>query len=110
MKNMSGQNKIKQYVRASERLEYGYGAKGQNSERSLVRPLGFDTCALSLQRFVDPVLTPGGNVYDIVALVPWIAKHHTDPVSGEVRWFLFDLLLFSCSHDVHENHKCRLCL
>lgn len=80
---MSGQNKVKQFLRASERVEYGMGGKQAQSERSLLRPLGFDTCALTLQPFKDPVMTPSGAVYDLVALVPWIVAHKTDPATGE---------------------------
>lgn len=60
---MSGQNKVKQYVRASEMAEYGMGGKASNaSERSLFRPLAFDTCALTMQPFKDPVMSPSGAV------------------------------------------------
>ena len=61
---MSGQNKVKQYVRASERSEYGMGGKASNAaERSLFIPLSFDACALTMQPFKDPVMAPSGAVY-----------------------------------------------
>jgi peptidyl-prolyl cis-trans isomerase-like protein 2 len=59
------------------------GGKVAAQERSLFRPLPFNCCALTMQPFQNPVMTPSGAVFDIVALVPWITTHKTDPTTGD---------------------------
>ena len=77
----SSQNKVKQYETATERR----GAKlARESERSMFQPLQFDHCALSLQRFENPVLSNVSHyVFDITNLVPFVQQHKQDPITGE---------------------------
>ncbi|QIW95094.1 hypothetical protein AMS68_000612 [Peltaster fructicola] len=47
------------------------------------KKLPFNYCALSLQPFEHPVCTSDGNVFDLTNIIPWLNKHHTNPVNGE---------------------------
>jgi peptidyl-prolyl cis-trans isomerase-like protein 2 len=48
----------------------------------------FDFCNLTMQTFEDPycVLDPVDNtclIFDLLAIVPYIKKHHKNPITGE---------------------------
>lgn len=45
--------------------------------------LPFNFCAASLQPFKHPVCTKDGTIFDIEVITSWLAKHHTNPVTGE---------------------------
>lgn len=44
--------------------------------------LPFNYCALSLQPFEHPVCTSQGTIFDLTNILPWLKKHHTNPVDG----------------------------
>ncbi|KZO96260.1 peptidylprolyl isomerase-like protein 2 [Calocera viscosa TUFC12733] len=62
----------------------GFRAKPTGSD---LQQLPFDSCALSLQPFDNPVVVREpdgtGNVFDLMNIVPWIKRHRTNPVTGK---------------------------
>ncbi|KAI8928192.1 hypothetical protein BC831DRAFT_397802 [Entophlyctis helioformis] len=80
-----GKKSDKMYISRSEwQTDFGcvkVGAKPL-ARGSLFKRLPFSCCALSLLPFETPVCSPAGTVYDLLAIVPWIARHASDPVSG----------------------------
>lgn len=62
----------------------GGGALVSTGEDGGTRVLPFDTCALSLQPFKDPVLDRrDGTCFERTRLVPWLKVYGINPVSGE---------------------------
>lgn len=45
--------------------------------------LPFNFCAVSLQPFSHPVCTADGTIFDLTHILPWLAKHGTNPVDGQ---------------------------
>ncbi|CAF2984485.1 unnamed protein product, partial [Rotaria sp. Silwood2] len=41
------------------------------------------TCPITLQVFRDPVIAKDGHVYERAAIVKWIEKHGTSPLTRE---------------------------
>jgi peptidyl-prolyl cis-trans isomerase-like 2 len=70
-------SKDKLFVRQSELRSSKPSASGGEEEA-----LPFDACFLSLAPFVHPVGTRLGTVYDLANIVPYVKKHHRDPVLG----------------------------
>ena len=75
-----GKGTDKLFVTASEWSLMG-GAKKRNAGGEFKR-LPISHCALSLQPFETPVCTPEGTVYEAMNIIPWIRKHHSNPVDG----------------------------
>ena len=48
-----------------------------------MQKLPFSHCALSLVPFESPMLAPDGSVFDVAQIVPFVRKHHKNPVTGE---------------------------
>ncbi|TIB42193.1 hypothetical protein E3P86_00456 [Wallemia ichthyophaga] len=47
------------------------------------KPLPFDCCALSLAPFENPVMIKEtGTVFDLINILPYIRKYHSNPASG----------------------------
>lgn len=76
-------SKDRMFITATE-WAVKYGGKKHGSRGGQSRPLPFDHCALSLAPFHTPVLLPNdtGVVFDLENIVPYLQKHHCDPVSG----------------------------
>jgi peptidyl-prolyl cis-trans isomerase-like 2 len=62
-----------------------YGGKKRKATGSEIRPLPFDHCALSLSPFAVPVMLSNntGVVFEFENIVPYLRKHHCDPVTGD---------------------------
>ncbi|KAK4018138.1 hypothetical protein OUZ56_000208 [Daphnia magna] len=63
-----------------------YGGKkpvNPNSASASFRRLPFDHCALSLQLFENPLCDTEGHVFDLLAIVPYLKKYKTNPVTGK---------------------------
>ena len=43
----------------------------------------FGICPIKLEYMKHPVLTPSGNYYEKSAIIEWIKKNHTDPMTRE---------------------------
>ena len=74
------------YLTATEWREV-YGGKkavNPNSAEAAFRRLPYDHCSLSLQPFENPVCDPDGHVFDLLAMVPYLEKFKTNPVTGKV--------------------------
>jgi hypothetical protein len=39
-------------------------------------------CALSLKTVETPVCTVDGTLYELLAIIPWLREHGTNPVTG----------------------------
>ncbi|CEQ41244.1 SPOSA6832_02951, partial [Sporobolomyces salmonicolor] len=40
-------------------------------------------CALTLKPFETPVCTPEGTIYELLAIIPFLRQHGTDPMTGK---------------------------
>ncbi|BFZ57710.1 cyclophilin peptidyl-prolyl cis-trans isomerase Cyp8 [Savitreella phatthalungensis] len=96
-----GRNTDKLYITHREwsGVEGGkHGASGGISKsasldhRPQTQQLPFDTCALSLQPWTHPVAAPGelqpdgtrkGDIFDLLAIVPWLKSKGTHPLTCE---------------------------
>ncbi|RXK37207.1 peptidyl-prolyl cis-trans isomerase-like 2 [Tremella mesenterica] len=91
-----GHNSDKLYITHSEHAAGHHAAsstgKRQESGRSEIQRLPFDSCALSLQPFKNPVAViadaeegqaPRADVFDLLNIVPYIRKYKTNPVTGK---------------------------
>jgi len=58
------------------------GAGKKDDKIAPISRLPFDYCALSLQKFRDPVCTKEGTVFDIINIIPFIKKYRRNPVTG----------------------------
>ena len=81
-------SKDKMYLLQSEWQHEGMGGgggyRGKGGQRATLpfRRLPFSCCALSLQPFHDPMMTPKGVVYDMLNIVPYMSKNKKCPVTG----------------------------
>lgn len=79
-----------------------------NSASASFRRLPYDHCALSLQLFENPLCDTEGNVFDLLAIVPYLKKYKTNPVTGKVS-FAYGYCMFASYHklelerNVYEN-------
>ncbi|KAL8711933.1 MAG: hypothetical protein Q9225_007023, partial [Loekoesia sp. 1 TL-2023] len=60
----------------------GSGVTKSNTSNAPFKRLPFNFCAISLQPFNHPVCSPGGTIFDITNILPWLKKHGTNPVTG----------------------------
>jgi len=62
-----------------------YGGKKANAgpDKSEFRRLPFTHCALSLLPFENPYCDKDGNVFDLIALIPFLKKFKVNPITGE---------------------------
>lgn len=58
------------------------GARKKKPAANFAR-LPYDCCALTLKPFETPVCTEYGTIYDLLAIIPFIRAHGTDPVTGK---------------------------
>mmetsp|Transcript_29854 Transcript_29854/g.97215 ORF Transcript_29854/g.97215 Transcript_29854/m.97215 type:complete len:599 (-) Transcript_29854:471-2267(-) len=74
-------SKDRGYIKASEWAEEWGGFK----EKLLAKQqrLPFFCCALTFTPFTDPVVTMDGYVFELTAIVPYVQKNKTHPVTGE---------------------------
>nr|CAH7713098.1 unnamed protein product [Callosobruchus chinensis] len=77
--------KDKMYVTYTEWTTlYGGKKSGEPSkEEQNFRRLPFDHCCLSLQPFQVPYCDLDGNIFDLEALIPFMKKYKTNPVTGK---------------------------
>lgn len=61
-----------------------YGGKRSGPEASDFRRLPFDHCCVSLQPFEHPYCDLDGNIFELQAIVDYIKKFKTNPVTGKV--------------------------
>jgi peptidyl-prolyl cis-trans isomerase-like protein 2 len=76
-----GKKTDRMYITQQEwALDFG-GAKKTRTSSDFVR-LPFSCCAISLKPFEHPVCSPDGIVFDLTNIIPWLAKHGNNPVTG----------------------------
>jgi hypothetical protein len=61
-----------------------YGGKRTGPETSTFRRLPFDHCCLCLQPFEHPYCDKQGNIFELQAVVAYLKKFKSNPVTGEV--------------------------
>lgn len=61
-----------------------YGGKKDGPETSNFRRLPFDHCCLSLQPFENPYCDRDGNIFELEAVLEFLKKYKTNPVTGKV--------------------------
>ncbi len=76
--------KDKLYITNKEWKEEWGGKKDDPLANAKFRRLPFTCCSLSFQPFDHPLATKDGVVYELLNIVPYLKKHGTNPVSGEV--------------------------
>eukprot|EP00914_Ancora_sagittata_P002435 GHVO01005363.1.p1 GENE.GHVO01005363.1~~GHVO01005363.1.p1 ORF type:complete len:500 (+),score=117.91 GHVO01005363.1:21-1520(+) len=74
-------SKDKLYIIASEHAR-DWGGYKKKKEGLPFRVLPFDCCAYTLSPFKNPVVTRGGMVFDIDAILKFIRVHKKNPVDG----------------------------
>lgn len=62
----------------------GKKAANLSSDNAAFRRLPYDHCALSLQPFENPLCDKDGNIFDLLAIVPYLKKFKVNPVTGKV--------------------------
>ncbi|KAJ9584118.1 hypothetical protein L9F63_021527, partial [Diploptera punctata] len=60
-----------------------YGGKKAGPETSNFRRLPFDHCCVSLQPFEHPYCDKQGNIFELQAIVDFLKKFKSNPVTGE---------------------------
>lgn len=71
-----------------------YGGKKEGPETSNnFRRLPYDHCCVSLQPFDNPYCDPDGNIFEYEAILLYLKKFRTNPVTGKVSNFSFKMLL-----------------
>lgn len=62
-----------------------YGGKKANSSSGnpAFKRLPFDHCSLSLQPYENPYCDAEGHLFDLLAIVPYLKKFKTNPVTGK---------------------------
>ncbi len=70
-------------ARSAEWREEWGGFKGNRAKGVPFQRLPFHCCAITFQRFEDPVATEDGTVYDVTSIVPYVMKYKKHPVTGE---------------------------
>lgn len=69
------------HLTASEwAVEWGGKKDRRNAD---VKSLPFDCCALSFTQFEHPVCAPDGAVFDLLNIMPFLAKYKRHPLTGE---------------------------
>ncbi len=76
-----GKKTDKMYMTNSEWAQDFGGFKNKNTTEFKRLPFGY--CSLLLTPFENPVTTPDGTVFDLMGIVPWLKKHHTNPCTNE---------------------------
>ena len=74
-----------------------YGGKkavNPNSSDASFRRLPFDHCSLSLQPFENPLCDTEGHLFDLLAIVPYLKKYKTNPVTGKVKAVIKSSVLY----------------
>ena len=61
-----------------------YGGKKAGPETTNFRRLPFDHCCLCLQPFEHPYCDKQGNIFELQAIVAYLKKFKSNPVTGEV--------------------------
>jgi hypothetical protein len=64
-----------------------YGGKRAGPETTGFRRLPFDHCCLCLKPFENPYCDNQGNIFELQAIVAYLKKFKTNPVTGEVGLF-----------------------
>ncbi|GAA5849200.1 hypothetical protein JCM8547_006476 [Rhodosporidiobolus lusitaniae] len=59
------------------------GSIGAQKKHAVLSKLPFDCCALTLKPFDTPVCTIDGTVYELMAIIPFLREHGTDPMTGK---------------------------
>lgn len=62
-----------------------YGGKRSGPEKVNFSRLPFDHCCLTLLPFEHPYCDKNGNIYELQAILHYIKKFKSNPVTGEVR-------------------------
>ncbi|GAA5827473.1 hypothetical protein JCM11251_003827 [Rhodosporidiobolus azoricus] len=63
--------------------QHSAGSIGAQKKNQVLSKLPFDCCALTLKPFDTPVATTNGTIYELMAIIPFLREHGTDPMTGE---------------------------
>ncbi|GJN90158.1 hypothetical protein Rhopal_003157-T1 [Rhodotorula paludigena] len=63
--------------------QHSASTRGARQKSTVLAKLPFDHCALTMKPFETPVCTRDGTVYELLAIIPFIRQHGTDPMTGE---------------------------
>ncbi|GAA5879833.1 hypothetical protein JCM16303_004199 [Sporobolomyces ruberrimus] len=68
---------------SGEHGQHTAGGVGAKRRDVILSKLPFDCCALTLKPFETPVATQDGTIYELLAIIPFLKQHGTDPMSGK---------------------------
>lgn len=63
--------------------QHSASSRGAQAKNQVFAKVPFDHCALTLKPFDTPVCTDEGSVYELMAIIPFIRQHGTDPMTGK---------------------------
>ncbi|BGP25678.1 peptidyl-prolyl cis-trans isomerase-like 2 [Rhodotorula toruloides] len=63
--------------------QHSASSRGAQAKNQVFAKVPFDHCALTLKPFDTPVCTEEGSVYELMAIIPFIRQHGTDPMTGK---------------------------
>ncbi|GAA5895656.1 PPIL2 family peptidylprolyl isomerase [Sporobolomyces salmoneus] len=68
---------------SGEHGQHTAGGVGAKRRDVILSKLPFDCCALTLKPFETPVATTEGTIYELLAIIPFLKQHGTDPMTGK---------------------------
>ncbi|GAA5991894.1 hypothetical protein JCM5350_001966 [Sporobolomyces pararoseus] len=68
---------------SGEHGQHTAGGVGAKRRDVILSKLPFDCCALTLKPFETPVATQEGTIYELLAIIPFLKQHGTDPMTGK---------------------------
>ncbi|GAA6024779.1 hypothetical protein JCM11491_000779 [Sporobolomyces phaffii] len=68
---------------SGEHGQHTAGGIGAKRRDVILSKLPFDCCALTLKPFETPVATQEGTIYELLAIIPFLKQHGTDPMTGK---------------------------
>lgn len=74
---------LPQAEHSGELGQHSASTRGARQKNTVLAKLPFDHCALTMKPFETPVCTRDGTVYELLAIIPFIRQHGTDPMTGE---------------------------
>lgn len=73
----------RQTEHSGEHGQHTAGGVGAKRRDVILSKLPFDCCALTLKPFETPVATREGTIYELLAIIPFLKQHGTDPMTGK---------------------------
>eukprot|EP00484_Ammonia_sp_Unknown_P010398 CAMPEP_0197076744 /NCGR_PEP_ID=MMETSP1384-20130603/212269_1 /TAXON_ID=29189 /ORGANISM="Ammonia sp." /LENGTH=593 /DNA_ID=CAMNT_0042515603 /DNA_START=15 /DNA_END=1796 /DNA_ORIENTATION=- len=89
------------------RTEWNTEWGGYKEKKTVKRQLPFYCCALSLQPFDHPYCSKDGYVFDLTAILPYVKKHKSHPITGQPL-SVKDLIKLKFSKNDDDEYHCPI--